>query len=229
MLQNQLKAILFATLASFLLMTMAAFAQNDTGMAKPAQPMPSSQNSMNNSANENHANNMNNSAQPIQTHKPLSSQDKQFLDKLARGSEGEVALGKYMEQKAANPQVKEFAERMVHDHSILDAQAKKVFADFGLQPPPPDTAGQQKLQAELDKESGKKLDDTYIDAQIKEHEQDLALITPQADHGEKLVPSDPTISELAEEVRPVVEQHLQLAQMVAKEIGATPAQTAKMK
>ena len=196
-------------------------------MAKPTQPTPSSQNSMNDSANEN--NNMNNSAQPMQTHKPLSSQDKQFLEKLAKSSEGEVALGKYVEQKATTPQVREFAERMVHDHSILDAQAKKVFADFGLQPPPPDTAGQQKLQAELDKESGKKFDDTYIDAQIKEHEQDLSLITPEADHGQKLVPSDPTVSELAEEVRPVVYQHLKLAQQVAKEIGASSAQSGMSK
>ncbi len=206
--QKHLRTKLFTVLASFILVTMAS-AQSDTGMAKPGASAPS--NSMNN------ADAMSNSP------KSLSLHDKQFLESLAKGSEGEVALAKIVVQKTTNSQVKDFAERMIHDHSMLDAQAKKVFAQFGLQPPPPMTPGQQQLKAQLEKESGQQLDDTYIAAQVKEHEKDLSAVTPEAEHGEKLQPSDPTVTELAEEARPVIQQHLQLAQTIAKEIGANPS------
>lgn len=205
---KHLKIKLFTVLASFILVTMA-FAQSDTGVRKPAESEPS--NSMNN------ADSMNNSATSLSAH------DKQFLETLAKGSEGEVALANVVVQKTSNSQVKDFAERMIHDHSMLDAQAKKVFAKFGLQPPSPMTPGQQQLKAQLEKESGKQLDDTYMAAQVKEHEKDLSAVTPEAEHGEKLQPSDPTVTELAEEARPVIQQHLQLAQAIAKEIGASPS------
>ena len=214
---KQLRTILFTVLAAFFLIAMAC-AQNENGMAKPAQPTPNSNNSMNRAA-----------SQTSGSAKSLSAHDQQFLETLAKSSEGEVTLGKLVEQKTTNPQVKEFAQRMVHDHSILDAQAKRIMSQFGLQPPPPMTTGQQQLHAQLLNESGKQLDNTYMQAQIKEHEKDLSEITPEAQQGEKLQPSDPTVSELAEEARPVVLQHLQLAQTIAKEIGANPTQSAMSK
>ena len=206
--QKSLKIKLFPLLLSFFLVTMAS-AQSETSMTKPGESAPP--NSMSN------ADTTNNSARSLSPH------DQQFLDSLAQGSEGEVALAKIVVQKTTNPQVKDFAERMIGDHSMLDTQAKKVFAEFGLQPPSPMTPGQQQLKVQLEKESGKQLDETYMAAQVKEHEKDLSAVTPEAEHGEKLHPSDPTVTELAEEARPVIQQHLQLAKMIAKEIGASPS------
>lgn len=41
------------------------------------------------------------------------------------------------------------------------------------------TAGQQQLKAQLEKESGKQLDDTYMAAQVQEHEKDLSGVMPE--------------------------------------------------
>jgi putative membrane protein len=170
-------------------------------------------------------NSTNNSTQPQE----LSAHDRQVLDYLAKQSPGEVEISQMVESKTTNPQVKEFAQRMVHDHAILDSQVKAAFTKLGMQMPQPMTSGEDQLRSKLENESGKQLDDTYIQAQITGHEKVLRMVTPVADQGEHLQDSHPTIVELTEEIRPVLYQHLQLAKMVAKEIGAAPAQSASAK
>jgi putative membrane protein len=153
----------------------------------------------------------------------LSAHDQQFLEKLAKSSEGEVENAKLIESKTSNPQVKEFAQRMIHDHTLLDGQVKTILQKYGMSVPPAMTPEQQQLHSELEKESGQKLEQTYVQAEVKEHQQDIQMITPEADHEAKLEPSDPTVGELAEEARPVLEQHLKLAEEVARDVGVNPA------
>ena len=47
----------------------------------------------------------------------LAKGDRTFIEKAAKGGIAEVELGNLAQQKAQNQQVKDFAARMVKDHS----------------------------------------------------------------------------------------------------------------
>jgi putative membrane protein len=47
----------------------------------------------------------------------LNSDDSDFLKKAAKGGMAEVELGKLALQKASSPDVKEFADLMIRDHT----------------------------------------------------------------------------------------------------------------
>src|ERR1700712_4651376 len=52
----------------------------------------------------------------------LAGQDTQFLAKAIISGRGEVELSQIAAQKALQPQVKQFAERMVKDHTAANDQ-----------------------------------------------------------------------------------------------------------
>jgi len=158
----------------------------------------------------------------------LSSQEQHFLDHIAKDSQGEVQLGKMAESKTSNPQVKEFAQKMVHDHTTLDQQIQQVMSKHGMSMPAPMTAEQQQLQKKLQGLSGQQFDRAYMAAEVKGHEQAIAGVSPHARNEDQLKPSHPDVAELAQEVNPVLKDHLNLAKQVAPEVGAnTTSQSAE--
>jgi hypothetical protein len=56
----------------------------------------------------------------------LSSSDRNFIMKAAQGGMAEVELGQLASQRASDPQVKQFAERMVADHGKANDQLKQI-------------------------------------------------------------------------------------------------------
>lgn len=150
----------------------------------------------------------------------LSQQDQQFLNHLARDSQGEVQVSQFVLGKTSNPQVKEFAQRMIHDHSMLDNQLQQVLSKHSMSMPQPMTSEQNQLMQKLQGLSGKQLDQAFMQAQVKGHQQDVAKISPFASHDTKLQPADPDVAETAKESLAVIKQHLQLAQQVEQQIGS---------
>ncbi len=101
------------------------------------------------------------------------SQDKMFVQKAAEGGLFEVQMGQLAAQKADNPEVKEFGEKMVHDHTMLNDQMKPVAESLGVTPPDHLDA---KDQAEYDKfnaMSGHDFDQAYIKMMVMDHRKDL--------------------------------------------------------
>ena len=54
----------------------------------------------------------------------LAAADTKFVQEAAVGGMAEVALGKLAATKATNPDVKQFAQRMIDDHSKANAELK---------------------------------------------------------------------------------------------------------
>ena len=57
-----------------------------------------------------------------------SDDDKKFLALAAQSDQNEIALSQTAEQKATNPAVKNFAEKMVTEHTKM-TESMKPFAD----------------------------------------------------------------------------------------------------
>jgi putative membrane protein len=112
--------------------------------------------------------------------KAATDDDKKFLAMAAQSDQNEIALSKLAEQKATDPAVKAFAEKMIAEHTKM-TQGMKPFAEsWGLTPPSgPDEDCQKELD-KLDKLSGKDFDKEYIDQMVSDHSKALSAFTKEA-------------------------------------------------
>ncbi len=98
----------------------------------------------------------------------LSSQDRSFVNKAAKGGLMEVAMGKVAAKNATNADVKKFGQRMVADHSKANDQLAAIAKSRGLGVP-------KSVKAE--KWAG---DKEYMRQMLQDHEKDLAEFKTEA-------------------------------------------------
>src|SRR6478609_4440042 len=77
----------------------------------------------------------------------LSARDYKFVVDAAKGGMAEVTLGQLAAQKATDPSVKDFAQRMVQDHQKVNDELTKLAAQKGATLPA-DTASAEKSTTE---------------------------------------------------------------------------------
>ena len=149
----------------------------------------------------------------------LDAMDHTFVNKAAEGGLAEVELGKMAETKAANPQVKQFAERMVHDHTQANDELKQVASDQGIQLP--DHIGQKDrlLKERLAKLSGDQFDKVYMQNMVKDHEKDVAEFQRESKDAQ-----NPAVRHFAQQTTPVLESHLNEAEKIAPKVEAKVGQ-----
>jgi putative membrane protein len=109
-----------------------------------------------------------------------SDGDKKFLAMAAQSDQNEIALSKAAQDKATNPDVKAFADKMVDKHTKM-TESMKPFADkWGLTPPMGPDADHQKELDKLNGLSGKDFDKEYIDQMVSDHAKALTAFTKEA-------------------------------------------------
>ena len=99
--------------------------------------------------------------------------DKAFLKKAAEGGFAEIQLGQLAAQKGGSDEVKQFGQKMVDDHTALNASMQPSADAMGVRAP---TKLAKKDQAEYDKLnalSGPDFDKEYLAYMSKDHHQDL--------------------------------------------------------
>lgn len=110
----------------------------------------------------------------------VTDDDKKFLAMAAQSDQNEMALSQLAQQKATNPAVKAFADKMVKEHTQM-TESMKPFADsWGLTAPTgPDTDHQKELD-KLNGLSGSDFDKEYIDQMVTDHSKALSAFTTEA-------------------------------------------------
>lgn len=132
--------------------------------------------------------------------------DREFVAHMAKGGHAEVKLGELSEKRAANPRVKEFAARMVRNHTdgnkkLADAARNlKVAVVAGFD------AESRKMYMDLSKLQGDAFDRQYMKMMVEDHEKDVAMV----EEFEKKA-MDPQIKKFCEDVLPTLREHLKLA------------------
>src|SRR5438477_12435791 len=110
-----------------------------------------------------------------QSNKPFD--DTEFVKMAASGGLHEVDLGKLASTKAANPEVKKFAERMVTDHGKANEELKKAAKAANIECPTKMNEHHQKEFDRFKEFKGSDFDKEYINHMVKDHEEDVALFT----------------------------------------------------
>lgn len=140
----------------------------------------------------------------------LSPSDRSFATKAAAGGMAEVTLGQLAEQKAMSPQIKQFGERMVSDHSQANQALQQIARQENLTLPTELDSKDRATEQRLRGMSGSAFDAAYSQDMVADHKQDIADFRKEAQSGE-----DPALKGFAQKYLPVLEQHLQMAEAVA--------------
>ena len=138
-----------------------------------------------------------------------------FANTAAEAGMAEVELGKLAVQRAADPSVKEFAQRMVEDHTRANGQLKTLAGRKNIQLPSDINSEHKSLMEKLSKLSGAEFDKEYMSNMVKDHESAVKDFQTQASEG-----NDSEIKSLAAKTLPTLQSHLQMARDTAKKVGA---------
>ena len=140
----------------------------------------------------------------------VSPADKLFMRKAARGGKAEVELGKLAQEKASSPEVKQFGQRMVTDHSQAANQLKQVAEQKGVTLPDTLSAKDKATKARLEKLSGDQFDRAYMKDMVQDHRKDVS----EFERASKTA-KDPAVKSFAEQTLPTLREHLKEAQKIA--------------
>jgi len=138
--------------------------------------------------------------------------DKIFLKKAMQGSLAEVQLGELTLQKSNNDQVKQFARKMIDDHTKLNEQMKPIAQQLSVEIPTEVSKKDKSLMSKMQGLSGPAYDQAYIKDTVKGHKEDLSSFQMEASRGH-----DPTVKDAALQGSKTISEHLQMAQQLAKD------------
>jgi putative membrane protein len=128
----------------------------------------------------------------------------------------EVHLGQIAERKAVNPSVKQFAQRMISDHSRLQGEWTFMASNNGMSVNPQlDNADKAKM-SQLERLSGPEFDRTYMNLMIQGHQEAVNRLQNEGQYAQ----SAPVRARVANDL-PILRQHLSMAQQVGSQVGAT--------
>jgi putative membrane protein len=149
---------------------------------------------------------------------PLQAQgsqtEQQFVNQVAAENLMEVRLAQAAQQRATNPSVKQFAQRMVIDHTSMQKQwmaaAKKNGIDFKA-----DMSARHQQQAEqLRTLTGAAFDQTYMGLMVQNHQENVTSFQAQRNAGHSA-----DVRQLIEVALPTLQEHLRTAQQIAGQVG----------
>ena len=109
-----------------------------------------------------------------------SDDDKEFLAKAAQGDVNEYKLSQLAVQKASNPAVKAFAEKMVDEHMKMTLAMKPFVKAWGLTAPVDLDDDHKSDYMKLNGLSGADFDKEYMDLMVTDHTKALDLFEDEA-------------------------------------------------
>ena len=135
------------------------------------------------------------------------SPDHTFYQKAAAGGMAEVEAGKLAQDKASSDAVKKFGAMMVKDHTAANDKLKSIAADKGIILPTTLDPKHQAMKQQLQAQSGPAFDHAYVQGQIRDHQDTIALMEKEAASGK-----DPQAKAFATQTLPTVKAHLDMLQ-----------------
>ena len=150
----------------------------------------------------------------------ISARDRAFEKEAASGGMAEVELGTLAKEKAANADVKQFADRMVTDHGKLNDELKQWAQQKNVTLPTELDAASKTTKGRLSKLSGEAFDRAYMHDMVADHVKDVAAFK----HASKTA-KDPDLKSWATKTLPTLEEHLKLARETSSKLSPTTSHT----
>jgi putative membrane protein len=137
----------------------------------------------------------------------MSSSDRKFAMMAAMGGMAEVEMARLALTKASSDAVKQYAQKMIDDHTTANAELMQIASAKGLTLPTAPDAKHRAMMAKMERLSGAEFDRQYIMmAGHKDHQKMEKLFRDESMRGR-----DADLKAFAAKTLPVVQQHLQMA------------------
>jgi len=139
----------------------------------------------------------------------VNDQDRQFITQAGASNLTEIAEGKLAQSNSDNVAVQVFGQWMAANHVAAGATLNAIAKQLGVTSGGSPTAEQAQEIQSLRSQSGAPFDQLYAQGQVTDHQQTLALVQQEAANGQ-----NPTLKSLAQQLIPILEQHLAGAQQL---------------
>ncbi len=145
-----------------------------------------------------------------------SDQDKQFLMTASQSDYTEMTFSKLALQKSNNPQVKQYAQKMIDDHTKLEAEMKPFADKMSVTPVTTLDADHQQKYDQLSSMSGTDFDKGYMSAMDTDHHKSLDSFKSELSSTQ-----DPQFKRVVAKGEKVVAQHTVMADKMSTKMGGT--------
>lgn len=137
-----------------------------------------------------------------------------FVKLASQDGMTEVALGKIALMKSSNPDIKQFANRMVQDHTKANGQLSEIAKKQGIPVSKKLDAEHAAMVKMMSDKSGADFDTAYTSDMLADHKKAIALFQNEAtDH------ADPDLASFAQSTLPVLRQHQQMAEQLTNKVA----------
>jgi putative membrane protein len=150
-----------------------------------------------------------------QAKKSAGHTDKNFVHMASSGGLAEVQLGQLAAERAVSPDVKQFGERMVTDHTKANQELASIAEKQNMPVATELDPKHRDMEDKLAKLQGAAFDREYLMGQVADHEQAVALFKTQIKEGK-----NEALKNFASTTLPTLEDHLKTVRtLVAKQPG----------
>jgi putative membrane protein len=133
----------------------------------------------------------------------------EFAKKAGAAGAAEVEMGKLGAQKATDAEVKEFAQKMVTDHTKANKELMAAAKSKGLEVPTEPGLTHKGMMEKFERQTADKdFNHDFMQQMVRDHKQAVELFTTAANDATL----DPDMRALAKKTLPTLKQHLAEAQ-----------------
>jgi putative membrane protein len=139
--------------------------------------------------------------------------DPTFMLTAASSNMLETQLGQAASQRAANADVKKYAQMMVTHHTKATQDWKSVATPLGIQMPSTLMPVHQAIADKVMSKSGKEFDEAYMDAMETAHKMDVAMFEVKSGAAQT-----PAVKTFATKTLPMLRSHEKMANEIEKKV-----------
>jgi putative membrane protein len=140
--------------------------------------------------------------------------DASFLQDAARSSIREVEMSRGALTRSEDPKVKEFAQKMIDDHTRMNQELKSFATSRGVVIPDQANAEDRQQVDKLASLSGKSFDQEFAGRMVADHQKAVEDFRARATSA-----SDPEVRQFASKHLTMLEEHLERARDLQKSLG----------
>jgi len=142
---------------------------------------------------------------------------KEFVHKAAAAGQDEVQMGQLGAQKATNPEVKAYAQKMVTDHTKANKQLMDAAQSKNIDlPKGPDLMHKGMMEKMDHQKADQDFDKDFMQSMVKDHKKAVDLYQTAANSKDV----DPEFRALAQKTLPKLQEHLQEAQELERKVAS---------
>ncbi|HEY7929388.1 MAG TPA: DUF4142 domain-containing protein [Steroidobacteraceae bacterium] len=144
------------------------------------------------------------------------SATQRFINEAADSNLTEIAESRYAIAHSQSPEVKQFAQKMIHDHTMANDQLTMIAMAHGYGVPVAPSRHDELSLHRLEQAQGKRFNADYSTAQESDHREVITQFR-RAAQDPRIAPP---VRQFAQQTLPVLQDHLHMAnQLVATEGG----------